>query len=957
MDDAARFARLQTLFLDAAERPPDERAAFLDALTGDDAALRDDLRAMLDADAPDGHDADGDLFDQASHGGLAALFLEAGDADLDAGRTVGPYRIEARLGEGGMGVVYRATRPDVGKQVALKLVRSPLVRPEARRRFAREQRLLARLQHPNIAQLLDAGVAPAGDGLHGETPYFAMEYVEGEPLTAFCDARRLSVDDRLRLFVQVGEAVQHAHRHLIVHRDLKPSNILVADADPSAGSGSGARLPYRVKLLDFGIAKLLAGAEAEDDDRMPLTRSGAQVMTPAYAAPEQVTQGAVTTATDVYALGVLLYELLTGRRPHELDVPVTYETLQAIVTETPARPSAAEVPDAAAQARDATATGLRRRLRGDLDVIVLKALRKEPARRYASVEALVEDVRRHLAGEPVEARGDATGYRLRKFVQRNRERVAVAAVAAVVLVGLLAGFGLRERALRAEAEAARAAAETARDEAETALAEAEAVNDFVVDLIGRAQPADVTETDLTVADMLDEARTMVASDLADQPRVAAAVHGTLAGMHDAMGRFERALDEARTAHGLLREHLGPNHLRTLARQRAVAQHHHRLRQSDEARRLLRDGLERLAPSDGTAPTPERQRERAEHQLSLSEISIDQSRFEEARSSAEMALRLARQPPIDTLLLARGLHLLGRIELGLDALPAAASRQREALALLDASGRSQTRLAATLANSLAIVHNRQGEAEAAVPMFRRALDVYTALHGEASKYVIAVMTNFAQTLSRSGRYDEASRVAARAVALHRETFGDAAVRTGMALGIYGRVLRRAERLDEAEAAFDEALVTLRNALGDEHIYVATIRADRALIASSRGRYPEAAASLRRARRAFAATLGPKHAHTLLMGAYYARALIGMGRYDEAEATLKTLHDTLVAEGLTSGNTMSVTRTAFARLYDAWGKPAEAARWRDDGATDGDAADGDAAEDGQAKRTPESVTTST
>ena len=383
--DADRLERIQDLFFAALEQPPEARAGFLDAAC-DDAALRRAVEAYLAADT----DGATFLLDEP----LVRLHAPEEELDEIEGRPVGPYRLRRLLGRGGMGAVYLAEREDVGRQVALKVVRGDLADPAARRRFELERRMLARLEHPHIARLYDAGVADDG------TPYFAMELVDGVPLTDYCDRERLGLDARLHLIGQVGRAVQHAHQQFIVHRDLKPSNILVTPEG-------------EVKLLDFGIAKALDEAGEESGE---LTGAGRRLLTPAYAAPEQRTGGPATAATDVYSLGVVLFELLTGKRPNASDEP----------TRAPSRPSTAVTEtDAtsteAAAARRTTTKRLARRLRGDLDVVCLKALQPEPERRYPSAEAFVEDIKRHLAGLPVTARRDSVGYRLRKFVRRHQQ--------------------------------------------------------------------------------------------------------------------------------------------------------------------------------------------------------------------------------------------------------------------------------------------------------------------------------------------------------------------------------------------------------------------------------------------------------------------------------------------------------------------------------------------------------
>ncbi|HEU4631671.1 MAG TPA: protein kinase [Gemmatimonadaceae bacterium] len=464
--------RVADLFDAVVELDPSDRATFLDHACRDEPAVRREVEALLAAFEGTRTDA---LF--------PTLFRADHAAMLAVGQRVGPYRLVREVGEGGMGVVFEAVREDVGKTVALKLVRhGRLASPEHLRRFHLEQRVLARLEHANIARLLDAGVTDSG------LPYLVMEYVEGEPIDRYCDARRLTVEQRLGIFGQVCDAVQYAHRHLVVHRDLKPSNIAVTHEGV-------------VKLLDFGIATLLAD-DGGTDGR--LTRTGMAMLTPEYAAPEQVRGAAVTTASDVYALGLLLFELLTGRRPFRRESRSTPELLRAVCEEEPEPPSrvvrkthtesrgdgAREplTPDEIADARRMAPPRLGRRLAGDLDTIVLHALRKEPERRYGSVQALREDVDRHLAGLPVRARGDSLSYRSRKFVRRHRAAVAAAAL---VLLTLAAGVvATVAQARRAEAERA-IAQQRFRDMRSLAGALVSDVHDVIVDLPG-ALPARAT---------------------------------------------------------------------------------------------------------------------------------------------------------------------------------------------------------------------------------------------------------------------------------------------------------------------------------------------------------------------------------------------------------------------------------------------------------------------------------
>ncbi len=391
-----RWQQVKRIATEALERDPATRAAFVAQACAGDATLQREVNLLLaqDAQSIDELAADARTQMQTEH-----------DPRL-IGQRLGAYQILSEIGRGGMGAVYLAQRVDgqFDKKVAIKILKRGTDTDEVLRRFRAERQILARLEHPNIARLLDGGVTDEG------LPYFIMEYVAGKPLKEFCLTNAPSIDERLRLFLKICAAVQFAHQNLIVHRDLKPGNILVTeDGEP--------------KLLDFGIAKLLAPG----DDALQVTMMEHQRLTPAYASPEQVRGEAITTGSDIYALGTLLYEILTGQNAHRFSTPHPQPTelLRVVAEQEPLRPSAA-ASDAPTQCR----------LRGDLDNIILKALRKEPARRYDSVGSLAEDIRRHLENRPVLARQDTLSYRASKFIQRNKLGVAAAVL---ILLSLLAG--------------------------------------------------------------------------------------------------------------------------------------------------------------------------------------------------------------------------------------------------------------------------------------------------------------------------------------------------------------------------------------------------------------------------------------------------------------------------------------------------------------------------------------
>ena len=423
------------------------------------------------------------------------------------GSRVGPYRLIRHVGQGGMAEVWLAQRDDGAfrRQVAIKLLfrtASSTQRDSFAQRFARERDILASLNHPHIAALHDAGVTPSGQ------PWLALEYVEGEPLTIWCDKAGLSVEGRVRLFRQVLLAVQHAHANLVIHRDLKPGNILV--------TAQG-----EVRLLDFGIAKLVE-AEGTTRDETELTRVAGRPLTPQYASPEQLLGEALTTASDVYSLGVVLYELLCGQRPYELKIESAAQLEQAIVDLDPRAPSRRELSDALAAARGSTVKALQKRLHGDLDAITLRALAKQPERRYASVEALRADLDRWLAGEPVQATPPGTAYRLGKFALRHRLGVGLGVAAVLSLVGVAAVavvMGLQAREESARAVAAR---------------------DFMLNIFQRADQEKSRGADITARDLLETGRKDVLTRLAGQPRLQAELLRGIAKIQSDMGEYVTA---------------------------------------------------------------------------------------------------------------------------------------------------------------------------------------------------------------------------------------------------------------------------------------------------------------------------------------------------------------------------------------------------------------------------------
>jgi serine/threonine-protein kinase len=512
--DPKQWPTLSRLLDEALEMAPEGRERWLESLPPPDIAYREDLRTLLrHADAAQTHEFLDILpnLKKAVENVRAAVSVTA----LKPGGAVGPYVIEREIGSGGMGAVWLARRSDglIKRPVALKL---PHAGPHGRHlaeRFASERDILAELAHPNIARLYDAGFSVDGQ------PFLALEYVAGAPLIEYCDQHRLDLRQRLRLFQQVLHAVQYAHGNLVIHRDLKPSNVIVSNGG-------------RAMLLDFGIAKLIAIDPREESGGTHAGAAGA-ALTPDYASPEQIIGQAVTTASDIYSLGVLLFELLTGERPHQVSGSRA-ELEQAILTLEPQKPSESVTAEAAAAARGCTIRSLSRALRGDLDTIILKALKKAPVERYATADALSEDIERYLEGEPIAARRDGGWYLARKFVARHKASVVGAgiAMAAIVATAAIALYEAHAAAGHARAAAAQ------RDRALALSSRNEAVADFLDVLItesaGSGQPA-------TIGDMLARSEALVSAEFRGNREHRAAVLDMVGSYYRTIGDEKRAL--------------------------------------------------------------------------------------------------------------------------------------------------------------------------------------------------------------------------------------------------------------------------------------------------------------------------------------------------------------------------------------------------------------------------------
>lgn len=846
MDDLSDtdWNELDQLFDAALDRPPDERTAFLDRVCEDQPAMREELESLLAAEA----ESPSFLNQEAMTFAAPAYEPEEGEGIADnplaaPAHHVGSYRLVEEIGRGGMSRVFRAERTggEFEQTVAVKLLRIGLDTDAARRRFRLEQQVLAKLQHPNIAALLDGGLTK------DDVPYLVMEYVDGQPITTYCDDHQLSIPERLSLLTDVAAALQHAHRNLVVHRDLKPSNVLVTPEGT-------------VKLLDFGIAKMLG--EAEVSITLPHTRTGVRPMTPAYAAPEQVKGESVSTATDVYQMGVMAYEVLTGHRPFSASDRRDVE--RAILETKPNRPSTVVAqerpktdeqddrpctPEAISRARDTSPRQLRHLLEGDLNTIIETAMRKESNRRYASVEALLGDVERYREGQPIEARSASLRYRARKFAQRNRWGVGIA----IAFVGLLVTFGLLLIQQR----------EHAQDEA----LKSEIVSSYLVDLFDAGTPFGAPDT-VTAQALVRRGLDRV-ERLENRPVVQAE-------MLDALGQASRGIGEWNRADSLLqhalllrREHLSSPHPDLVASLLHVADTRRSGRRFWEARPLYDEALS-MSNRLGTD----------EHRASILEGLAQTISMQGAPDSAEVLMRRAidlrrrdveGQPyhelPLDQMDLARIVQQQGKHEEAEELYRAGLHRMEQG------AGYAPIERVEAYNNFGDLLQNK-GENAAAAVYYQKALTIAERTMGEAHPRARRARDNLYRTLLKRGQYENALEVARSTLDVVTDRYTPPHFSITEAYQRVGHLLDNMGRSEEAEPLLQRAVGLQTDERGGDHIRTHETRTRYGLSLVERGRLPEAEQIFREAERILDQT--PSDSTTVDLRRMRAILSVGRGR---------------------------------------------------------------------------------
>jgi serine/threonine protein kinase len=790
-----QWPKIKEIVGEALEREPSERSAFLDQACSQHRELRAEIESLL-----------------AAHAGASGLSEHLWTTNVDKvgqPRIIGPYRLILELGVGGMGQVWLAEQTEpVRRRIALKLIKAGLYDADVVKRFQSERQSLAIMEHPAIAKVFDASATPEGQ------PYLAMEYVDGPPITDYCDRKTLSIRERLKLFVQVCEGVQHAHQKAIIHRDLKPSNILVAEID-------GKPTP---RIIDFGLAKAMAPHVRGET---LFTQMGAFLGTPGYMSPEQADPGLrdIDTRTDVYSLGVILYELLTGFLPFDRtkwNKQLLEEVLRQLRETEPQRPSARvsanrDASTAQAEARGTEPGQLVSLLRGDLDWIALKALEKDRERRYGTPSALADDIARYLENRPVEARPASAAYRLRKYVRRHAVGASVASGAAVLLIAFAAMQAVELRRITRE-----------RDRADR-------ITGLMTNMFKVSDPSEARGNSVTAREILDKSSKEIDTGLTQDPELQAQMMSVMGQVYANLGLYGRAQALLMQAVDIRRRILGAGHPQTLSAMDDLGFTFNREGRYTEAEKLQRDTLEMRRRTLGP-----------EHADTL-------------RSMTNLAGTLS---------------LAGRYA-------EAEKLQREALdvqRLVLGTDRLETlRSMSDLANTI----QREGHYAEAEKLERETVDIQLRVLGPEHTDTLRSMSNLANTLAREGHYAEAEKLQRETLDLRRRILGPEHADTLVAMTDLAVSMKRQGHYAEAEKLERGALDVQRRVLGPEHPSTLMTMNNLSTTLNSQGRYPEAEKLLRTTLEVKRRVLGPEHPETLRSMVNLATSMMHEGHYADAE----------------------------------------------------------------------------
>jgi len=758
--NSERWEKIQSLFEKALELKPADRENYLKYECADDKELYDEVVSLLKADENE----------HTIFSGSATDYISLDDATLD-GNIFGNYKALKQIGSGGMGSVYLAERVDgyFEQKVALKIVKPGMNTREIISRFEEERQILAKLHHPNIARLLDGGISDLG------LPYFTMEYVEGSSIVEYCDENKLTIEQRLELFKKVCEAVLYAHQNLVIHRDLKPSNILV-------------QIDGNVKLLDFGIAKVFE----EDESERFITRTGLRVMTPEYASPEQVRGQQVSTATDIYSLGLILYQLLTGCPPYEIQSTSALEMERIICLTEPQKPSTifSKIPgfvkeksniitsEVISEKRRTTSSKLRKRISGDLDSICLKAIRKESSERYRSIAEFISDIDNHINGLPIVARKGTAAYRTKKFIQRHQTGVTITAIAVIILSAIVFYYTIQ---LASERDKARLEAEKSKKVAE-----------FLSGIFKVADPENSNGETITVRELLDNGVRRIESELSSQPEVLANMFGVTGNVYKSLGLFDKAKTLLDKSYLLNDSLFGENSPETIKSLNDVARLNFVMGDYQNAIKKLNLAIKKRKSIFGNESL-----ETAESINDLGMVMREEGKYSESDSLLMIALNIRKK-----------------------ILPGKSPEIAESK------------------NNLGLINQDMGKYEVSRKLYEEALEIKEKYYNKIHPSVAETKGNLASLLQEMGRYEEASKLFAEALEIDKKLYGD--LHPQISTDLYYIASNKAllGDLTSAEKLYSEVLELDKKLLGEEHPYVALDMNNLAGIYNDKGKYTEA-----------------------------------------------------------------------------------------------------------------------
>jgi len=861
--DRTRYHQIQTLFHQAAELSWTNQDAFLRDECGDDPALIAEVRAMLDEDA-----RNTSLLNRNVADIVGGVFGKPA-ASPEGLKEFGTYRIKNLLGEGGMGVVYLAERSDLGNQVAIKILRDAWLSPSRRNGFAREQRLLAQLNHPAIARLYDANAFPDG------TPFFVMEYVEGASVTDYCKKNGLSIRARLELFRSICEAVLYAHQNAVIHCDLKPSNILVK------GDGS-------VRLLDFGIARQIDSMEESVDQ----TRTVHRFMTSSYAAPERIRGERVGVQIDVYSLGVVLYELLTDRLPFDLSGRTAEEIRRIILEEEPAKPSEVAKGDGKSWK--------------DLDALCLTALHKDLDKRYRSVEALMRDIDNYVNRRPLEARPDTLGYRLNKFVRRNSRSVAAATLAIATVAGLVIFFTVR--------------LEKARQFALNEAARTQRTQKFTMNLFEGGDEATGPANDLRVVTLIERG-VQEAKALSNEPDIQAELYQTLGTLYQKLDNFEQAESLINSALTQRRSLHGPDHPDIAESLIALGNLRVDQGQLPEAEKLVREGLDMnrrvLAPNDLRI---------ASALTRLGVVLEERGEYAKGIPVFEEAIRLQTASSPESAELAESIVELANTHFYAGHYDLCDSLSRRALEMhRHLYGDRHPKVADDIIN-LGAVQQEKGNYPEAEKLYRQGYEIIEAWYGKDHHRTASALTMVVRAIQFQNRLDEAQSYFQSILATQERVYGKNHVRVASILNEMGSVELRLNKFEEAKQHFSRAAEIYKEVHKDKHYLIGVALSNLASVYLEEKDYTRAESLFREVLRRYGETLSADHLYNGIAEIKLGRTLLREQRYEEAEKYSRAGYEILKKQSNPSVSWLRTARTDLAALYDALHQPEKAEGFR-------------------------------